>query len=194
MSNSTLSPVLRTLLCWTRTRYALHNGVRETLAELRSVYWVVWGKQLVMKLICSSMTCQKPEGTPYKAVPSPPLPGFCASKSRHFQTTGVDFAGPLYVKVSDLSVTTKTWMILKTCYSTRAVHLDLVQDMTAQTFMRSLRPFIVRRGTPARMISDNAKTFQSTSVSIANTLRSLEVKKFLGVNRIEWQCNLEKAP
>ena len=206
MSNSTLSPAaqhpilldkdhhLTSLLILDAHRRVLHDGVRETLAELRSVYWVVRGRQVVKKLLCGCTTCRRHEGAPCKGVPSPPLPGFRVSESQPFQTTGVDFAGPLYVKASDPSATTKTWMVLYTCYSTRAVHLDLVQDMTAQTFLRSLRRFTARRGTPAKMVSDNAKTFKSASVSIANTLRSLEVKKFLGVNRIEWQFNLEKAP
>ena len=107
-------------------------------------------------------------------------------ESRPFQTTRVDFAGPLYVRTSDQSRTAKTWMILYTCYSTRAVHLDLVWDMTAETFLRSFRCFVARRGTPAKMISDSAKTFKSVAASITNTLESPEVKKFLSNIRVEW--------
>ena len=53
---------------------------------------------------------------------------------------------------------------------------------------------MARRGTPARMVSDNAKTFKSVSSSIANTLVSPEVKKFFGDIRNVGQFNLEKAP
>ena len=70
-------------------------------------------------------------------------------------------------------------LTLYTCYSTRAVHLDLVRDMTTQTFLRSFRRFTARRGTPTRMISDNAKTFKSVAASITKILESPEVKKFL---------------
>ena len=125
---------------------------------------------------------------------APPLPEFRVQESRPFQTTGVDFAGPLYVRTSDQTGTAKTWMVLYTCYSTRAVHLDLVRDMTAETFLRSFRRFVARRGTPARMISDNAKTFKSIAVSITNAFESPEVKKFFSVIHVEWRFNLEKVP
>jgi hypothetical protein len=32
-------------------RHVMHNGVQETLAELRSSYWVIRGRQFVRKLI-----------------------------------------------------------------------------------------------------------------------------------------------
>ena len=173
MSNSSLPPSaqnpillnpnhhLTNLLVLEAHKRVLHNGTRETLAELRSTYWVVRGRQVVKKLLHSCVTCRRYEGAPCKGISSPPLPDFRVSKSRPFQTTGVDFAGPLYVRASDVSRTTKVWMVLYTCYVTRAVHLDLVQEMSAETFLRSFRRFTARRGTPARMLSDNAKTFTS---------------------------------
>ncbi len=129
--------------------------------------------------------CVTYEGAHCKGALPPPLPEFRASETRPFQTTGVDYAGPR---------STKAWMILYTCYSTRAVHLDLVQDMTAETFMRSFRRFTARRGTPARMISDNAKTFKTASVSISSICERPEVKKFFSTVQVQWQFNLEKAP
>ena len=41
----------------------------------------------------------------------------------------------------------------------RAVHLELVKDMSAETFLFALRRFIGRGGKPARILSDNAPTF-----------------------------------
>ena len=138
------------------------------------------------KILRGCVVCRRFEGAPYKGVSAPPLPEFRVQESRPFQTTGVDFAGPLYVRTSDQTGTAKTWMVLYTCYSTRAVHLDLVRDMTAETFLRSFRRFVARRGTPARMISDNAKTFKSVAVSITNTLEDPEVKKFFSDIHVEW--------
>ncbi|XP_066931848.1 uncharacterized protein [Clytia hemisphaerica] len=42
------------------------------------------------------------------------------------------------------------------------VHLDLAENMNAETFRRSLKEFITRRRNPDMMVSDNAKTFQNT--------------------------------
>ena len=169
MSNSSLPPSaqnpilldskhhLTSLLIWDAHKRVLHNGVRETLSELRSTYWVIRGRQIIRKVIHGCVICRKFEGAPYKGVSAPPLPEFRVQESRPFQTTGVDFAGPLFVKTSDWSHPAKAWIILYTYYSTRAVHLNLVSDMTAETFLRSFRRFAARRGTPVRVISDNAK-------------------------------------
>ena len=185
---------LTTLFVLDAHKRVLHNGTRETLAELRSLYWVIRGRQVVKKLLRNCVTCRRYEGTPCEGLPSPPLPAFRVSRSRPFQATGVDFAGPLYVKASDAPRAMKVWMALYTCYTTRAVHLDLVPDMTAGTFLRSFRRFVARRGMPAKMLSDNAKTFKSASDAIAKTLDSPEVKKFFGDVHVDWQFNLEKAP
>ena len=174
-------------------RRVIHNGVKETLAELRSAYWLVKGRQFIRKLIHSCITCQKLEGRPFHGNPPPPLPEHRVQQSRPFQTTGVDFAGPLYVRVSDTAGTSKVWLCLYTCCATRAVHLDLVTDMTATTFIRCFRRFAARRGMPSKMISDNSKTFKSAKI-INQILETPEAKKYFTQLHLKWQFNLEKAP
>ena len=46
---------------------------------------------------------------------------------------------------------------------TRAVHLELVEDMTTECFISCFRRFISRRGKPDLMVSDNAGQFVLTS-------------------------------
>lgn len=185
---------MATLVVSDAHRRVMHNGVEETLAELRSTYWLIRGRQFVCKLIHRCVTCRKFEGRPCQGNPLPPLPEFRVRPSQPFQTTGVDFAGPLFVKSSGGSATSKVWLCLYTCCSTRAVHLDLVPDLTTTTFLRSFKRFTARRGTPVRVLSDNARTFKAASKFIENTLNSVEAKRYFEHLHIEWRFNLEKAP
>ena len=89
------------------------------------------------------------------------LPEFRVRESFPFSKVGVDFAGPLFVK-SKIGESKKAYIALFSCCVTRAVHLELVEDLTSQTFRRALRRFSSRRGTPALIVSDNAKTFRAT--------------------------------
>ena len=50
-----------------------------------------------------------------------------------------------------------------TCAATRAVHLELTPDLSADMFLLAFRRFTSRRGTPNMMISDNAKVFKAAS-------------------------------
>ena len=94
----------------------------------------------------------------------------------------------------DAVKSSKVWLCLYTCYSTRAVHLDLVPDMTATTSLRSFRSFTSRGGIPSRMISDNGKTLKSASSIIAQILKSSETRSHFTQQHVEWQFNLEKPP
>ena len=135
---------LTSLIVMDAHRRVMHNGVKETLTELRSSYWLVRGRQFVRKVIHCCLTCRKLEGRPFQSVPSPPLPEYRVRQSRPFCYTGVDFAGPLYVKQSVISKRGKVWLCLYTCCVTRAVHLDLVPNLNALTFLRSFKRFTSR--------------------------------------------------
>ena len=95
--------------------------------------------------------------------PNPDLTSCRVNLSRYaFQATGLDFAGPLFVKGE--SIQKKTYILLQTCATSRAIHLELVPDMSSYRFVRGFKRFIARRGIPDVVIHDNVKTFKSAIV------------------------------
>ncbi|CAB4063547.1 unnamed protein product [Lepeophtheirus salmonis] len=58
----------------------------------------------------------------------------------------------------------------------RAVHLELVEDMTRRTFVMALTRMINRRGMPKVIISDNAKAFKSASIQLKEVRRKLDME------------------
>ena len=174
-------------------RRVLHNGVKETLTEVRSKYWIVKGRQFVRWLLRKCKVCKRLEGKPYPASDAPPLPMSRVTVDYPFTYTGVDFAGPLFIKQSNDEMV-KSYIALYTCGVSRAVHLDLVPDLTADAFMRSFRRFIARFGVPQVTISDNAKTFKTVSKSLQALFDVTEVTDQLTSYRVKWNFNLEKAP
>ena len=171
-----------------------HDGVSETLNEVRASYWIVKGRSLVKRILRKCVTCRRLEGKAYPSPPPPPLPEFRVKVDSPFSTTGVDFAGPMYAKGPSSSKSTKVWICLYTCCITRAVHLDLVQDMTAPSFIRSLKRFASRRGLPRMFISDNGKTFKKAAKIIRAVVKSREVQDHLSGLGVKWNFNVEKAP
>ena len=113
----------------------MHNGVNETLVEVRSKYWIVKGRQEVRKIISRCTTCKRIEGKGYCVPLPPPLPQFRVSEEFAYTQLGVDFAGPVYVKniYTRDKKAYKAYIALFTCASTRGIHLD------ARSFLSSFR-------------------------------------------------------
>lgn len=113
-----------------------HSGVNSTLNELRTRYWVTRGRQLVKHncVICWKYQCKS-----YKGPPPPPLPLMRLDVKPPFSYTGVDFVGTVYAREFLVSNSQKLWICLFTCLVTRAVHIELVSDMTVASFLRCFK-------------------------------------------------------
>ena len=125
-----------------------------------------------------------------------PWPRSKTTESSPFTNTGVDYFGPLYVKNGGNRK--KVWICLFTCIAIRAVHLEVVEDMTAEHFLEAFWRFIARRGKPNKIISDNAVTFKAAknAINIAwnDFTRDRVVHSYLSKNRIEWKFIIEFSP
>ena len=171
-----------------------HSKVAATLAQLRMRFWIVRGRQLVKKITSRCTVCRRYEGRDFKVPPQPDLPEFRLSQKPAFTYVGVDYAGPLYIKEPNCSTTKKVYILLFTCCSTRAVHLELATDLSADVFIRCLRRFTARRGLPEIIVSDNAKTFKSAAKVLTKVFSHPSVKRFLANRRISWKFNMDRAP
>lgn len=120
------------------------------------------------------------------------------SEDPPFSHIGLHFAGPLHVNDQSTCRNRQRFpkhyyqsiRYLFTCASTRAVH----RGLTAQDFLLAFRRFASRRGLPATIQSDNAKTFRSSSKEIRNITRSPEIASYLVNNQISWKFTVERAP
>ena len=84
--------------------------------------------------------------------------------------------------------------MLYACSLTRALHLEVLQNLETATFLSSLKRFIARRGRPVTIFSDNGGTF----VGAANLLKEIQndeqVQGYLASEKITWRFNLSRAP
>ena len=116
-----------------------YNGIPETLAAVRERYWIVKGHVVVKKVIQRCFICRQYDGRPFTSPIVPDLPAGRVSKAPLFSTTRIDFARPLYVRsIDSKECNCKVYICLFTCASTRAVHLELTQELSATAFFISL--------------------------------------------------------
>ena len=136
-----------------------HSGVNATLTLIRQRYWIPSGRQRVRPLLRKCITCKRAAGKPYVAPDPPPLVKDRLNASRPFEVTGVDYTGALYVRSN--TGEQKVYVCLFTCAVSRAIHLEIVCDLTMQCFLQAFRRFVSRRSLPRLMLSDNASTYQA---------------------------------
>ena len=76
-----------------------HGGVRETLIELRTKFWVSKGRQAVKQSVRKCVS-KRYEGTAYPVPKTAALPSFRIQETPPFAKIGIDFAGPLYKQIT----------------------------------------------------------------------------------------------
>ena len=176
----------------------VHQRVKhsDTLSTIQEKFWILRGRQTVKRVIKCCIVCIKLEGMPYSSVMPPDLPSFRVSEDPPFTYTGIDFAGPMYLREASAqdASTSKAYICLFTCCSTRAIHLEMSTDLSVSSFLLLFRLFASRRGLPVTLISNNTKPFKAASKDIVKIARSAEVTKFLNNHRVSWKFIVEKAP
>lgn len=148
---------------------AMHGGLQLTLRTIRDEYWIVKGKQAVKTQLGKCITCYRDKCKPAQQQMADLLAPQ-VQPNLPFAHTGVDFAGYFEVKTSNRrnAGTDKCYVSLFICLTTKAVHLELVPDLTTEAFIEALRCFVARRGIPTRMYSDRGTNFIGAAKELPN--------------------------
>ena len=158
-----------------------HAGVSQMITAVRDHYWVIGLRSLARKVKGECLSCKRVDARACQE-PMAPLMEARLKKAPAFNTTGLDYAGPVYCKDFPGE---KFYILLFTCAVTRAVHLELVNSLSLTHFLLAFRRFVSRRGLPKTVFSDNAKTFKSAST---------ELLKLYGSNSPYWRFSVPRAP
>ncbi|KAK6165000.1 hypothetical protein SNE40_023748 [Patella caerulea] len=146
-------------------KYSLHGGHLRTAAEIRKTYWIIGDINLSRQVVRQCVICIRYRGKTVEQRMAG-LPHFRIKPcTPPFQTTIVDYLGPVNVKLNRNTVT-KGYCAVFTCAVTRAVHLECVQDLSTAAFLQALERFISIRGAPGLYISDNATCFRGADNEI----------------------------
>ena len=120
-----------------------------------------------------------------------------------FQQVGVDYAGPVRLRAGHVRKPTflKAYIGVFVSFTIKAVHLELISDLTSASFIACLRRFIARRGKPHTIWSDHGSNFvgaQGELMELAAFLdeqqKKGEISDFCSSQMIQWTYIPEWAP
>ena len=167
-----------------------HLGVEWTLGRLRTRYWVVKARVLIKRILRACVTCKHLFGLPCsQKMADLPRERLEANKPP-FSYIGIDCFGPFTVKCRRSQV--KRYGCLLTCFTTRAVHLEVLESLETQAFLNGFRRFVARRGSPLKVWTDRGTNFIGANAELKRGLKELDESALqsYGVQReIEWNFN-----
>ena len=119
----------------------------------------------------------------YQLPPMLPLPEVRLANVDPFLHTDVDCFVPINVQQPIPLLPIKTCVALFTCLVTRAIHLELLRNMSGDQFVIALARFVSRRRMPKYGTNF---TFVQPLVGTQVKLSDPKVDNFFSSNRIEW--------
>ena len=162
-----------------------HTGPQQLLNSVRTKFWIPKLGQILQQVIKSCANCKIHFSMKYHVPSSPPLPEFRVSDAEPFTLCGVDMTGHFYVKVG--TETVKRFVILFACCSSRAIHVEIAEDASAEAFARCFIRFTARRGSSSLLISDNGSNLVHFSKDLLSISEDAFTKDLLIKERVEWK-------
>lgn len=172
-----------------------HLGPNITLNEFSKRFWIPHSKKTVGGILKKCIHCIRITSPPFSLPIMPALPADRVNYHRPFENSGIDYLGPSIAKVNGGQ--RKFWIVIITCFTTRAVDLSPVLDLTAFSLLHILRRFCARRGEIKNILSDNGTQFKVLSQIFSPkhcTQGQKELNNFLVKNQVEWRRIPELSP
>ncbi|XP_069109741.1 uncharacterized protein [Argopecten irradians] len=172
-----------------------HQGRHLTEGAIRAAgFWITGGKRLDSFVIHHCVKCRKLRGK-HSQQKMADLPVDRITPSPPFTFVGVDVFGPWTIvtrRTRGGSASSKRWAVLFTCLSSRAVHIELLEEMSSSSFINSVRRFYAIRGKVAEFRSDSGTNFVGAISDLDTTaifIKDPNIKEFLRESGTIWKFN-----
>ncbi|KAF0709228.1 Integrase catalytic domain-containing protein, partial [Aphis craccivora] len=174
-----------------------HAGPRVVTALISRQYWIISIRSVLFKISRACATCVRFDGQ----APQPlmaDLPPERVLRSRPFSCVGVDYAGPLQMREMSLrkSRSYKVYIAIFVCFAVKAVHLEVVTELSTDAFLSAFDRFVARRGVPSDVFSDCGTNFIGADKQLQKLVNSPEGQITIAEARstCRWHFNPPSAP
>ncbi|XP_065081373.1 uncharacterized protein LOC135703945 [Ochlerotatus camptorhynchus] len=159
-------------------RRLLHGGPQLMISCVRERFWPLSVRNLARKVMHECVKCFRVKPRVHDQLMGD-LPLERVSPAPAFQRVGIDYCGPFELQpVTRKSAPVKCYLCLFVCLVCKAVHIEVVMDLTTETFLAALRRFVARRGRPELILCDNASNFVGAQRELRELHRMFRQQQF----------------
>lgn len=139
----------------------MHGGPKLTEATLRQKFWVLNSQHEIKKVTNNCVICFKQKNRTLTQTMAHLPKNRVKMLERPFTNTAVDYTGAYDVKLGKGRgfKTAKAYICIFACMATKAIHAELVSDLSAETYIAAFRRLIDIRGMIKNLYSDNGTCF-----------------------------------
>ncbi|KAJ8980327.1 hypothetical protein NQ317_008035 [Molorchus minor] len=118
-----------------------HPGLQTTHFLLLQNFWILSPKRAIRTVLSKCLRCFRVNPSPISPPKMGDLPSFRVNQLKAFSHVGVDMGGPFYITPYRQrgGKILKAYLCLFVCCVTRALHLELTSDLSAESFLAALR-------------------------------------------------------
>lgn len=187
-------PAVKMLLQKYHRRF-YHASCESIVNEVRQKFYIFGLRSMLRSITYNCLICKIHRGKPQNPMMAPLPEGRLAYRERPFSHCGVDYFGPMFVKIGRRRE--KRWGVLFTCLTTRAIHLELANSLSASSAIMAVQRLSARRGRPTTMYSDNGTNFRGVCTELGEQIKKLDTEKqrvYALKNGFKWIFNPPDAP
>ncbi|GBM79999.1 hypothetical protein AVEN_203766-1, partial [Araneus ventricosus] len=177
-----------------------HLGPQHLLFQVRQKYWPIHGRNVCRKIVHNCVVCFKVKPKEYSQKMGN-LPKERITPDKVFSSTGIDLCGPFLIKnkYQRKGPEIKVYVCIFICLVTKAIHLEIISDLTSQSLIATLKRFISRRGKCHKIFSDNGSNMVGANRALRdlNKLvrdRNESLYAFFAEENIEWSFIPPRSP
>ena len=155
-----------------------HRGNTVVVAKSRRKFWIICAMKIAEKVRRSCYDCRLKDKELAQQLMAP-LPRSRLVMSPVFHEVSLDLFGPFEIKDTvKRRCKKKVWGLIIDCIATRAVHLDITEDYSAEAFLETLRKFVSLRGSPNIIHCDKGSQLMAASddVKVWSVEEAIELK------------------
>ena len=170
-----------------------HIGLSQTLSLYRQRCWTPKIRSRIKSLLLRCVICQRVRKRTITRLLPPPLPAERVIWVPLFMNVGVDHTGNFTIR-DQQGRKTKAYICLFVCATTRAVHLEVVDNLTTTSFIMCLRCLAASKGVQSLILSDNHKTFIAGETFLLEMQQEPAVPDHLSATNIRWKHQSPRSP